>query len=128
MTGCSSKPSRKAVFVAAKEGKVAIKVSRPSSPSVCITKEKRKRQTWATKRIICAGYDCADSSYHAEAIELMLQTKITEVMMIIVMTLQSSNDTNYGYLQHKCQQTGVKYKSPPPFFLYCYNEHQSAQK
>lgn len=85
---------------------------------------------WATKRIICAGYDDADSSYHAEAIELMLQTKITEVMMIIVMTLQSSNDTNYGYLQHKCQQTGVEYKSTPPpfFFLYCHNEHQSAQK
>lgn len=48
----------------------------------------------------------------------MLLNKITEVMMIIVMTLQSSNDTNYGYLQHKCQQTGVKYEShPPPFFF-----------
>lgn len=117
MTGCSGEPSRKAVFVAAIEGKVAIKVSRPSSLSVCITKEKRKTQTWATKRIICAGCDDADSSYHAEAIEMMPQTKITEVMMIIVMTLQSSNDTNYGYLQHKCQQTGVKYEPPPLFFF-----------
>lgn len=38
--------------------------------------------------------------------------------MIIMMTLQSSNDTNYSYLQHKCQQTGVKYESPLPLFFF----------